>query len=638
MRVWRSATTGTPSARSVAHDPARVLRDLDHPEMRGSLPDLASWDLGGKVVWFSTCHSGEPTRTAVWGDVVSTFGDTGRLVRFHDLGPGESLCTAILARAPAAFLAPVGPNHGWLALVERRRAVRERLSLGETIRRGQAEVALADRAYGGIPLVLQTEGRPEAAPPFEGAVMRENVLNRVLYGDRSSDRSRRFAESAAVVDRAEGGSAVAGFDLRLRIERGRPRVVGFVPRARAGRHVVAIRASLTARGRVRAVQGSRAVRQWAIERRRGQPPSSWLTNAALLPDRRDHRLIAGKTILLRVTTAAAGQEGRGRGPPGRAAVRAAGGARGAFSRCGPTGRGRSAGLWSHGANPDASNPVPWPAVAAGRGRRSSGDRRSDAPASAHRSARCSHDRHPARLPRRRGRGPRPRARGPRRVHGARGHVRALHAHGAHRRHRPDDRRHVGRVDPRERRRADARPRVRALRPQVGREHGVGPRGPVRSGEGRARRGHARGRSQGRGARGPAAAGAREVVAHLGLDRDARDGARGRRPPARTAGRRRLRSGPGRGHRVVRPGRITCAPRRTSRLQQSGSGRRGARDWPRRWRRGSGHCPSSPARPPPCFPAGGSGHFFVTMPPADLGALAGDAVVTSTTSTRGPRAR
>ena len=91
MRVWLfSDRRNAEPAKWWPYDPARVLRDLDHPEMPGiGAKDLASWDLAGKVVWFSTCHSGAPTRTAVWGDVVSTFGDTGRLVRFHELGAGR---------------------------------------------------------------------------------------------------------------------------------------------------------------------------------------------------------------------------------------------------------------------------------------------------------------------------------------------------------------------------------------------------------------------------------------------------------------------------------------------------------------------------------------------------------------------
>lgn len=326
MRVWLfSDRRNTERAKWWPYEPSRVLRDLAHREMPGiGAPDLAAWDLAGKVVWFSTCHSGEPTRTAVWGDVVSTFGDTGGRVRFHELGPGESLCTAILARAPAAFLAPVGPNHGWLALVERRRAVRERLSLGEAIRRGQVEVALSDRAFGGIPLVEQHEGRPEAVPPFEGAVMRENVLNRVLYGDPLFRPFASLPPNPALwsVGRTDAAPSQAAFDVRLRIE-----LVdalewwdSFRPPER-GEHVVAS-VPLADGEEVLSVEalGEPALTfgEWAVERRRAAPPLLWLgLNAALSANRYDHRLwVRGKEIVLRVTRAAAGK-----GAPGGEVLR-----------------------------------------------------------------------------------------------------------------------------------------------------------------------------------------------------------------------------------------------------------------------------------------------------------------------------
>ncbi len=321
MRVWLfSDRRNAEPAKWWPYDPARVLKDLDHREMPGiGAPDLASWDLAGKVVWFSTCHSGEPVRTAVWGDVVSTFGDTGRVVRFHELKPGEGLCTAILARAPAAFLAPVGPNHGWLALVERRRAVRERLSLGEAIQRGQAEVALADRAYGGIPLVEQKEGTPEAAPPFEGAIMRENVLNRVLYGDPLFRPFESLPPSPALlsIEKTASVPTSGGFELRLKVER-----VDALEwwdsfrKPERGEHVVTSFA-LAVGEEVEsvAVVGAPEVTfgEWAIERRRGSPPLLWLgVNAARGEQSNDRRLwIAGKTIVVRVKSAAPGKGAAG---------------------------------------------------------------------------------------------------------------------------------------------------------------------------------------------------------------------------------------------------------------------------------------------------------------------------------------
>ena len=145
--------------------------------------------------------------------------------------------------------------------------------------------------------------------------MRENVLNRVLYGDPSFQPFASLPPNPPLwsIGRAAGARAAADFELRLRIERvDALEYWDSFRRPERGEHVVATfeLAEGTAIGSV-AVVGEPAVTfgEWAIERRRARPPLLWLgLNAALLPDRREHRLwIAGKTIRLRVTPAAAGK-------------------------------------------------------------------------------------------------------------------------------------------------------------------------------------------------------------------------------------------------------------------------------------------------------------------------------------------
>lgn len=319
MRVWLfDDRRNLEPARWWPYEPAKVLRDLDHPEMPGiGAADLDGWDLAGKVVWFSTCHSGEPSRTIVIGDVVATFGDTGRVVRFHDLKPGESLCLALLARAPAAYLAPVGANHGWLASVERRRAVRERLPVGEAIRRNQIDIALTYRVAGGIPLVQQTDGAPERHPEVTGAVMREGLLNRVLFGDPAFAPFAALPPAAPLVTVATTPGA-GGADVVVSVERADPleawdpfhgpdrgeRLVGSFPVPSEGA-LASISLEATPPG------GGPTAGEWAIEVRRGRPPLVWFVlNAPAAPDPTPRALWrAGATFRLRAEFAPTGQAG-----------------------------------------------------------------------------------------------------------------------------------------------------------------------------------------------------------------------------------------------------------------------------------------------------------------------------------------
>jgi hypothetical protein len=166
-------------------DPKKIVRDCADAAMPGlGAADLAGWRLGGKVLWFSTCHSGVPVHAMVAGDIVSTFGDVSRAIQFYDLKPNESFCLGLLSKGPAALVAPIGPNHGFASDVELARAIGFDLTLGETLRRNAIDVALTWREKGGIPLIQQVAGEREKMPAgVQGAIMREGTLNRILFGD-----------------------------------------------------------------------------------------------------------------------------------------------------------------------------------------------------------------------------------------------------------------------------------------------------------------------------------------------------------------------------------------------------------------------------------------------------------------------
>ncbi|MCX6906952.1 MAG: hypothetical protein NTY01_02790 [Verrucomicrobia bacterium] len=284
------------------YDSARIVREFAHREMPAlGATELGSWDLAGRVVWFSTCHSGVPVHAMVAGDIVATFGKVpDHKIRFYDLLPQESFCLNLLARGPSAYLAPIGPNHGYLATVETYRAVGEKLPLGEAIRRNQIDVALTYRAQGGIPLVQQKEGEVEAIPPVLGGIMREGTLNRILFGDptfepfrgtgpkrnslevRTEKRPGGIVVTVAVADpkSPEHWDPYRGTPSRDKVPDMGERIVGCfeLERDATGIQDISVKADLPP-----GVELTNA--EWAIETRRARPPVVWFSlNAPKHPD------------------------------------------------------------------------------------------------------------------------------------------------------------------------------------------------------------------------------------------------------------------------------------------------------------------------------------------------------------------
>lgn len=157
-------------------DPKKVGQDPKHEMMRIGASSFRSLDLSPAVIWSGTCHSGVPYREFVEGDIVSTFGTVDKVTEYL-IPPERSLCLAILHARPSAFLAPIGPNHGYATMVEEYRALATGMPLGDVMRTRYNEIVLAQ----GDPL-RPAIYRPGAPEPHEDP-MRGGGVNRLLYGD-----------------------------------------------------------------------------------------------------------------------------------------------------------------------------------------------------------------------------------------------------------------------------------------------------------------------------------------------------------------------------------------------------------------------------------------------------------------------
>jgi rhamnogalacturonyl hydrolase YesR len=157
-------------------DPTKVGYDP-----RGEMPRITAEyfrgvDLGGAVVWSGTCHSGVLHRAFVENDIVSTFGKVDRVTEYT-IPPGRSLGLAILSDGPSAYLAPIGPNHGYACSVELHRALSAGLSLGDVMRSRYNEIILG--GGGNLDISLY---EPDG-PMLSENPMRGGGANRTLYGD-----------------------------------------------------------------------------------------------------------------------------------------------------------------------------------------------------------------------------------------------------------------------------------------------------------------------------------------------------------------------------------------------------------------------------------------------------------------------
>jgi hypothetical protein len=157
-------------------DPKKVGLDPKGEMPRITAEYFRGLDLGGAVVWSGTCHSGVLHREFVENDIVSTFGRVDRITEYI-LPEGRGLGLAVLADGPSAYLAPIGPNHGYACNVELYRALAMGWPLGDVLRSRYNEIILD--AGGKLDISLFEPGAPFPADN----PMRGGGANRTLFGD-----------------------------------------------------------------------------------------------------------------------------------------------------------------------------------------------------------------------------------------------------------------------------------------------------------------------------------------------------------------------------------------------------------------------------------------------------------------------
>jgi hypothetical protein len=161
------------------YDPKRVGEDR-----KGEMPRLTALDLVDDVDLFpavvvnGSCHSGVTRRTMVGPDIVSTFGDTGGLVRFFDIAPEQSFTLMAIRRGATGYIAPLAANNANRAGIEMWWIERGGVALGEVVRRTCDELVFGS-TEGKLDFALFEDG---AVPPEE-APMFADCVQRVLFGD-----------------------------------------------------------------------------------------------------------------------------------------------------------------------------------------------------------------------------------------------------------------------------------------------------------------------------------------------------------------------------------------------------------------------------------------------------------------------
>lgn len=187
-------------------DPKRVGEDPNGEMPRILAKDLRGLDLSRSVVWSGTCHSGVTCREFVGPDIVSTFGTVDKATEY--LVPADrSLALAILGDGPSAFLAPIGPNHGYATLLEIHRALATGMPLGDLMRTRYDEIILDEGGRLVAPTYVPGQPEPEEDP------MRGGGVNRLLFGDPAY-----HPFPAADRDAVKATSKLDGKTLHVRLE------------------------------------------------------------------------------------------------------------------------------------------------------------------------------------------------------------------------------------------------------------------------------------------------------------------------------------------------------------------------------------------------------------------------------------
>ncbi|MCF8370220.1 MAG: T9SS type A sorting domain-containing protein [Bacteroidales bacterium] len=92
------------------YDPAKI-EDTAYARVGLSSYEIAELNLYPAVVFNGACHSGEPKRVMVEGDIAATFGDTQGQVEFYEMSDTFSFALSILKTGITGYFAPCGANN-----------------------------------------------------------------------------------------------------------------------------------------------------------------------------------------------------------------------------------------------------------------------------------------------------------------------------------------------------------------------------------------------------------------------------------------------------------------------------------------------------------------------------------------------
>ncbi|PKP20312.1 MAG: hypothetical protein CVU05_09445 [Bacteroidetes bacterium HGW-Bacteroidetes-21] len=92
------------------YDPAKI-EDPAYVRVGLSSYDIATLDLYPAVAFNGACHSGEPKKVMIEGDIAATFGDTQGYVQFYTMSDTFSFALAILKTGITGYFAPCGANN-----------------------------------------------------------------------------------------------------------------------------------------------------------------------------------------------------------------------------------------------------------------------------------------------------------------------------------------------------------------------------------------------------------------------------------------------------------------------------------------------------------------------------------------------
>jgi hypothetical protein len=200
------------------YDPAKIGQDPDHCMPRITADRFRALRLSSPIVWSGACHTAATHNVFVEGDIVSTFGRTDTTTLF-EMPTDQSIALAMIDAGAAAFLGPIGPNHGYSTLLEQEYALENGATLGEALKSTYDDAFLAT---GGSPVLPRCV--PGSPQPEEPNIMAAGGLNRVLIGDPSLSpfkaTVRKGEETLIEHAHAADGNKPGGFDVVVKWDGG----------------------------------------------------------------------------------------------------------------------------------------------------------------------------------------------------------------------------------------------------------------------------------------------------------------------------------------------------------------------------------------------------------------------------------